>query len=321
MAGPITTPTPDSGRGVDASYTPINPPLDFSPVGMIEYTDKWWPEIGQYVSTPDVAAVIQSAMRAGWTTAQDPAMRKALGETPTFRLLDRLAQQAATLKKPTGSGGGARTTAQDRAAYAAAIKNESDTLGLSLNDQQIKGIASVVIAEKWSPEQLTDYLTNGLDYTKLRAGTLTGGVDEIKAMASDQLLTLSDASARDYSTRVASGEMDKQGLAALFQEQAKKDYSWAAPALDKGISMRSYLMPTRDKIAGYLEKPPESVDMMDPKWLSMMQTTDAKSGLIRAATGSEVLRNARSHPDFAKTNAAQQMTTSAAQAIRSFMGA
>lgn len=249
----------------------------------------------------------------------DPvAMVAEIKATPSFTILNTLNSTGPTR---SGSGASVATKAQQIAASAAAIRNESDTLGLSLNDDQVNAIAKTSVANKWESAQLTEYLTQGLDFTKLRPGTLTGNLEQIKQMASDQLLIISDQSAQEYSRRVSSGELDKNGLMALFQEQARKDYSWAAPAIDKGIDMKTYLLPTRDRIAAYLEKTPEAIDMMDPKYLSMMQTVDAKTGLVRAATQSEVMINARSDPDFAKTNAARSMTQSVASAIRSFMGA
>jgi hypothetical protein len=266
---------------------------------------------------PDIRAVIVKYKSA--PTFDPVAMVADIKATNSAKVSELLNKGAAP--KGSGSGASVATKAQQIAASAAAIRNESDTLGLSLSNDQVTAIAKTSVANKWESAQLTDYLTQGLDFTKLRPGTLTGNLEQIKQMAADQLLTISDLSAQNYSRRVSSGELDKNGLMALFQEQARKDYSWAAPAIDKGISMSTYLMPTRDRIAAYLEKTPEAIDMMDPKYLSMMQTVDAKTGLVRAATQSEVMINARSDPDFAKTNAARSMTQSVASAIRSFMGA
>lgn len=265
---------------------------------------------------PDIRAVILKYKAAA--TFDPVAMVADIKATNSAKVSELLRGAGPTR---SGSSTSVATKAQQIAASAAAIRNESDTLGLSLSDDQVNAIAKTSVANKWESPQLTEYLTQGLDFTKLRPGTLTGNLEQIKQMASDQLLVISDQSAQEYSRRVSSGELDKNGLMALFQEQARKDYSWAAPAIDKGISMKTYLLPTRDRIAAYLEKTPEAIDMMDPKYLSMMQTVDAKTGLVRAATQSEVMINARSDPDFAKTNAARSMTQSVASAIRSFMGA
>lgn len=280
--------------------------------------DHGFGDFERYIGNPDIREVM---VRWKNSPAFDPAaMATQIKNTSSFQIINSLSASLGA-KTTSGSGSTGPTKAQQIAASAAAIRNESDSLGLTLNDDQVHAIAVTSVANKWESPQLTQYLTQGVDFTKLRAGSLTGNLDQIKQMASDQLLTISDQSAQEYSRRVASGELDKNGLMALFQEQARKDYSWAAPAIDKGISMKTYLLPTRDRIASYLEKPPEAIDMMDPKYLSMMQTVDAKTGLVRAASQSEVMVNARSDPDFAKTNAARSMTQTAATAIRSFMGA
>lgn len=275
---------------------------------------------GNLLLDVDIRAAANALAKAGTVT---PELRSAVSSqiqnSTGWALFSK--QAAPSTQTTKGSGSKASTTAQDIAAAAAAITNEAATLGLSLDPTAINGLASTVVKQKWSGDMLTQYLTSGVDFSKLGAGSLTAGVDNIKKMAKEQLLNLSDASAQEYSRRMLSGEMSQEGLQALFTEQAKKNYAWATPTLDKGITMQAYLMPSRDFIANQLEKPTESVDMMDPKWLSMMQTVDAKTGQIRAASLSEMQINARQDPDFAKTNKARAMTQNAALAIRSFMGA
>jgi hypothetical protein len=268
----------------------------------------------------DIKDAAKQLARAGTIT---PELKAAMGaKIQATTMWSLVSKQAAPSTQTTkGSGSKASTTAQDIAAAAAAITNEAATLGLSLDTPAINSLASTVVKQKWSGDMLTQYLTSGVDFSKLGAGSLTAGVDNIKKMAKEQLLNISDTSAQEYSRRMLSGEMSQEGLQALFVEQAKKNYAWATPTLDKGITMQAYLMPSRDFIANQLEKPTEAVDMMDPKYLSMMQTIDAKTGQARAASLSEMQVNARQDPDFAKTNKARAMTQNAALAIRSFMGA
>jgi len=272
----------------------------------------------RFASNIDVQRQLGNAAAFGWTFQQ---FDQALDTTQTGRTYGSLIGNPNAQPSGPGSGRRAATTGEEIAAAAAAIRDESDTIGLSLTDQQINGIATSAVKNNWGSAQLTNYLTQGMDYTKMRAGTFTAGVDSIKKLASEQLLNISDASAQEYSRRLISGEIDQQGLTSLFTEQAKKNYAWAQPQLDKGITMRSFLLPSRDFIAQELEKPSEAIDMRDPTWLSMMQTIDAKTGQSRAASLSEMQANARKHPDFAKTNKAQSMMLSAADAIRTFMGA
>jgi hypothetical protein len=220
-----------------------------------------------------------------------------------------------------GGGGGGATKEQQYDSAFASLKNTGETLGLQIADDGYKSLAKVVIDGNWSNDMVLDYFTGSTiqNWGNLKSGTLTATVDQIKEMAAQQLLTVSDDSARAYSNRIASGELDIATLGSVFQQQAKAQYQWAAPVIDQGITMRDYLLPTRDFIANELEKPSDSIDMMDTKWLDMMQTKDDK-GVIRAATQREVQSRVRKTGDFASTSKAQDLTASASTMMRQFMG-
>jgi uncharacterized protein (DUF2236 family) len=76
------------------------------------------------------------------------------------------------------------------------------------------------------------------------------------------------------------------------------------------------LAPTRDQIAKELELTPDAVDLMDPKWRSMVTTTDPKTNEVRAATLTEVVRSARRAPEWAKTNNSKSLAANTFMLIR-----
>lgn len=223
-----------------------------------------------------------------------------------------------------GGGGGGASIAEQEASAAAGIKNQAETLGVHLDDGELAYVAKVAVGSKWSNEQLNDWLigraTTDQAAGKLGLGTVSRGVDEIKQMAANQLITISDDTARGYSLKIQSGEMDPAVLQSLFQQQATARYAWAESALSKGITMKDYLLPSRDAIANELEKPADSIDMMDSKWLDMMQTIDSK-GATRAATQSEITSRVRKLDEFKSTNRAKDLTSQAAMYLRQYMGA
>jgi len=217
----------------------------------------------------------------------------------------------------SGSSGGA-SIAEQYASAEAAVRNRSRMLGLELDDGGIKALAKTVVDGKWSPDQLDDYMVPGAVNTNA-PGMITATVNRVQQLAAQQLIRVSDASAREWAGRIASGEMDLAGVQSLLQAQAASKYTWAASQISQGISVRDMLLPARDRIASELELAPESVDLMDDKWIGMMQTVDDK-GQTRASTDSEITMRARKMPEWSSTQRAGQAVAEYAATIRQYFG-
>jgi len=217
-----------------------------------------------------------------------------------------------------GGGGGGTNLAEQYASAEAAVRNRSRMLGLELDDGGIKALAKTVVDGKWSPDQLDDYMVPGAVNTNA-PGMITATVNRVQQLAAQQLIRVSDASAREWAGRIASGEMDLAGVQSLLQAQAASKYTWAASQISQGISVRDMLLPARDRIASELELAPESVDLMDDKWIGMMQTVDDK-GQTRASTDSEITMRARKMPEWSSTQRAGQAVAEYAATIRQYFG-
>lgn len=203
-----------------------------------------------------------------------------------------------------GGGGSAANTEQQIANAAASIKNEARKMGLDLDDDAINSLAGVVVNNNWSADMLNEYLAGGAATgTDVKAGTFTSSVDAVKAVAASQLMPISDSSAREWAGRIASGEMDMDGLRSMVANMARMKYTWAQPVIDSGVTMSDFLKPSRDRVASELELNADSVNLLDPRWQSMMYVTDDK-GLTRAATDSEIVAKARRQPEYQRTKAA-----------------
>ena len=216
-----------------------------------------------------------------------------------------------------GSGSGGATKEQIYSQASASIKNIASTLGVKIDEGGVAALAKVVVDSNWSDDMLLDYLVPAANGN---TGTVSASRDEIKANAAKQLLTVSDATADEWAKKIASGEMNIDGVNSLLQAQAAMTYGWAADRVNQGLNVRDMLLPTRDLLAGELEMPPESIDLMDPKWLGMVQTADDKTGATRAATASEVTMRARQQPEWSNTRAAAATAATVAQSISRMFG-
>jgi hypothetical protein len=218
-----------------------------------------------------------------------------------------------------GGGGGGVSKEQQYLAAQAAIRNEASKLGLEINDASVVTLSKVVVDNSWSNDQLMDYLVPGAKNTTA-AGTITISVDQIKKMAANQLLNVSDATAREWASKIASDEMTLDAVGSLLQAQATLKYGWAASQIGQGVSVRDMMLPGRDVIARELEMDPESIDLMDGKWLGMLQTADSSNGTVRAATESELTMRARKDERWAKTRNATVAASRSAAMMRNFFG-
>ncbi len=217
-----------------------------------------------------------------------------------------------------GGGGGGATKEQQYASAEAAVRNRAGMLGITFDDAAIMSIAKTVVDASWSSDQLDDYLVPAAQSTN-QAGVITATVNQVQQLAARQLLKVSDATAREWAARVASGEMDLDGVQSLLQAQAVQRYGWAASQISQGIGVRDLLLPTRDRIADELEMNPEEIDLMDEQWLGMVQTADA-NGQIRAATDSEAIMRARQRAEWANTRKAGDLAANTVMTIRNYFG-
>jgi hypothetical protein len=205
-------------------------------------------------------------------------------------------------------------------AATASIRNQLGTFGIAMTDEGMRGLATQAVDNNWSQDRLQDVLLMANDWATTQAGQLTAGISEIRAMAAQYLMPVSEKTARELSIRVASGELDSAGIRNLFSEQARSEYGFMGSQLDQGITPADFLAPLRDVAAATLELPAEQLDLMDDKVRAMF-TTQLEDGSSRAASMSEVQMKARKDPRYAKTQGAEdRIAAMGASIARAFGG-
>lgn len=200
-----------------------------------------------------------------------------------------------------GGGGTAAPTPEQIASAKAEITNRSAILGhIPLTDDVLTWVATTIVRDNWTSAQLDDWLlAKPEDINK--PGLVDVSVDQIRQLAGNQLLAVSDATAREWAMKINSGEMDINTVQSIFANQALQEFGWASDGIKAGLNVKDMLAPQRDRIAQELEIGGDQVDLMDPKWRNMVTVTDATSGMPRAATLTEVARNARQDPLYRNT--------------------
>lgn len=274
--------------------------------------------MAQRVGSVD-AGLGRKVTEIAWTYRfDDDAVNDALAGFGIYDILQRLGAGGGGGGGGFGGGGG-MSKAQQYAQAEAAIRNEVRSLGVAFDDDSIKSLAKTAVDGRWSAEMLTDYIVAGAgDWSTVQDGQLKATVELVKQLGSRYLTPISDDTAREYATRLASGEMTNETVQMLIANQAKTVFSWLAPQIDQGLTVRDVLLPSRDLIAQELQVPPETVNLMDQKYQQMLRVTD--NGQTRAATLDEVLKNVRSTAEWRKTGRARETASNAVMMLRQAFG-
>ena len=202
---------------------------------------------------------------------------------------------------------------------AATIQNRAKSLGLNMSPGAIAGLAAQATKHGWTDAQTVDMIMQQVNWATLEAGDLTALRDDVKAIGSDYLVGVQDGTAQNYAQKIASGEMSMEGVRSAMLKQAKARFGWMADELDQGVTVKQYLQPIRDTIASELEMAPESIDLMDSKWLKMIETR-GDDGKLRAATMNEAMLAARRQPEWSNTRKAQETSTQMVNMIGDMFG-
>lgn len=315
---------PTAPRPVGTSNRPGGPRYDpkpgLEPGESVDDYELWWQENQLWVAdlmylNPDRAGEVQAiAWRYRWDESGDAL----------FDALSRGRYNLGTVDsgggrgRGGGGGGGGATKEQQYQQAFAALKNQAAQLGLELDDDGLTSLARVVVDANWSDDMVMDYLAPGAMNTT-KPGIITDNVDTIKKLAADQLLSVSDASAREWAAKIASGEMTFEAVRSLMAQQATIRYGWAASQIAQGITVRDMMLPNRDKLAQELEMSADEIDLMDSNWLGMLQTKDA-DGKIRAATDTEIAQRARQDARWQNTRAARTAVSNMSSILQRTFG-
>lgn len=220
-----------------------------------------------------------------------------------------------------GGGGGGANKKERTKNLAAEIADRVKQLGLtSFTTAEIANLAKRAVEENWSDTVIMDELLIGLDWENVTGGDLTAGADMLRQIAAGFLVPVNEAQAQDWSARIARGEMTQQGLTSTLQEQSRARYAWMAPLIDQGVKPADYFAPVKNMIADTLEVVPDSIDLMDPQWMGMLEVTDPKNGQIRGATLNEAMLAARKRPEWARTKSAQDFTAQVTESLGRMFG-
>lgn len=148
------------------------------------------------------------------------------------------------------------------------FKDRATQLGWAYNPDWLRTLAEWSIAWSWSDKQTTDIFAE----ETLKAGGFTpgqmGGTPamvemQLKKMAGDYGLTLTDNQTRDWAYGVVNESYTQDNIKDFMRDQAKSRYVGMSSQLDQGFTVRQVASEYVNSYARLLETDPDTVNLND----------------------------------------------------------
>lgn len=269
---------------------------------IIDEVKRQFGALAVYLDHPELGPLLRRAASEGWTREQ---LQLELNKTEWWRTTTTAQREWDLLAR------------SDPAETAKRIKDlqtklrgivDQQGLGDRYTDDQLGWMAGVFLAEGWTEDQMAKALFAQLDFqpggkTPVGAAGLT--MQQVKARAAQFGLPMSDEAAFDWARRVASGETTVEAVDVYLRDQAKSRYSWLAPDLDRGATIRGLFDPIIQQTAQLLEISPDMIDLTNPMYSRIIDYVDP-NGTRRSMTAAEAAEYIRSTDAWLQTSNAKQ---------------
>lgn len=267
-----------------------------------------------FVNDPEIGPLL---MEAGYNQWTDDQLQTRLMSTNWYQQHSAAQREYQTLEHTDPA-----SLRQKEWDMYSRVRDMASSMGLT--DIDMQAAAKAAVQNGWSDALLRDMLSNHITMETVtqQQGAATTAFNTAKQYAAEYFLPSNDATDLAFARRVASGEMQTADIEAYYRERAKTEYAYMAPILDQGVTMAQYFNPHRQELSKLLEVAPDSVDFVnDPKYASILRTTDPTTGKARPMTLTEVDDWARQQDDWKHTQNAQQAASDmAAQMVKTFGG-
>jgi hypothetical protein len=235
-----------------------------------------FPSFAALAAIPEVRDLLMKAADGDWSSDR---FTTALHETSWWKSTSEAARKADTLHLVDQQTWNLEIKEMERRIMA--IQHQE---GIGSDPQTVGAFAVMFHREGWSDDQVRSWLvSNEATYSK---GGLTGAIDaaaqDIRKIASDYGLPVSDAWAREKGKAIRAGVNTIDGIKASFANQAKVTYQHLAPQLDQGFTIRDIAEPYLQSAAQLLEMSPSAMNLSDPRWSRALnaQGADGKTQLM-----------------------------------------
>lgn len=202
------------------------------------------------------------------------------------------------------------------------IWNMAQKQGVTISDARIQQMARESLMFGYDQDQLQWAI--GAEYHYL-PGQGAGGAAttemQIRQMAGDYGVQVSDQQMGQWVGGVVSGRMTQDNFAAYIRDMAKSKYASLGQYIDQGMTVKQIAAPYVQSYSNILEQGPDAVSMNDPMIQRALQgVPDPKTGVPQQQTVYDFERSLRQDPRWLNTKNARQSMENTGLGILRDMG-
>lgn len=279
-----------------------------------------FPQAGALLNQPGVLQVYLQAVSEGWSSDRIEA---ALENTDWWKNTDQSTRQWQALSATDPA-----TASQKLQDAQITLQNLQDQLGIHLS--QAGGIGSpyahllnLAVTQGWDETRLKYELIAAQQGGQVSGGDLGANAAQVKAMANDYGVPLSDLQTTQWAQWLTQGNASADTIKGYLIEQAKSLFPSLSTALDQGITVAQYADPYKQLAVQELGVNPSDINWTDPKWNAALNQVDPKSGQRVSMSLDQWLSTIRSDPRYGydTTQQGRQSATQLASALQQKFGA
>ena len=248
-------------------------------VKLVDEVRNQFPEVAPLLNKPGIAEVLLQAAQNQWSTGK---LEAALADTDYWKSTTKQQRSwdAAVVMDPA--------TAQRQFFLSAQHAQQMrQRLGVDISEETFRQIAADATRNGWDDNTLRTALVGAWQnngYKTVPGGDLGGSITQIRKMANEYGVTLSDGVIYDHASRLANGAMDEVGAEDYMRQQAISRYSRnqsLVSALQTGSTVRQFADPYLQVAAKELNTTPDRMTLDDSKWSRFLEDsgTPGQQGL------------------------------------------
>lgn len=273
---------------------PDDPNIDY-----VSYGQFAW----MYNADPHVKNLIDQASREDWPADK---LAAAIQGTPWWRTIVQSEREwnAFIARDPA-------TALNQRNQKAEEIIRMGSAMGVTISQDLADHYADSFYRYGWTKLQLNNSILSAFQYKPGEATGAAGVIEtQIRNAAAEYGVIVDDNAMKSWIISIQQGHNSVDTFNTWAAQRAAATYGWAAPALDRGLTLRAAAGDVIGLAARELGVDPAQIDLADPKWQKLLQASrDPKTGNFVQPSTTDALKVIRGDEQFgwSKSDAANSL--------------
>lgn len=297
-----------SDSGYAQSFGEVKPKLDSS-----ELAERYGMSLAFFESQPELNKLLKQAVKGQWT---EDRFQASLKGTKWWRENSKSAREFQVLSETDPASAKASLEAQRVKLEQTAVQ-----MGAILTRKQLDKAAKDSLAYKWNDAQVQNFLGKYIRFTEKKSllGMAGTAAKEIKGMAYDNGVSMSEQAIKNYAQYVIKGVSTMQDVKNYISQQAVGAYPAFEEQINAGATVREAAEPYIQMMSEELGVPDTDIDVRTAQIRQAMGQA-GKDGKPVAMGLDEFQRSLRGDPRWAKTDTAREKAMGVGRQVLADMG-